>query len=258
MSLLPVTIEIIRQVESASGIPVEIRADPALPGSHLAEVRIARGTSTTHLVLYKPDADERPDYLICYQCGFMLRLFKNRPGDRFDLLSTEEGEAEVRRAVTAMHAKRGVPAPAMDQLAIFIYNSHLRQLRSYPIGFRVDRWIRDTAPELVELQKKAAFRQLRDNAAIFRPEVTETVPPQNLKLNHTLNAAFASFWADILSDQEPLRPYEGTPFLEPARRLIALSDSIPDEPGSDCSLVNSWAKELGIMSWYRWVPHGSE
>ena len=255
MSLLPYTIEVIRQVETLSGIPVEIRADANLPGSHLAEVRMARGESKSHLVLYKPNGVEAPDYLICYQCGFVLRLFKNKPGERFDLSSTAEGEAEVLKTVTAMHGKRGVPAQATQELATFIYSSHLRQLRSYPIGFRVDRWIRDTAPELVELQKNAAFRQLQDNAAIFRPEVSQTIPERSLKLNHTLNAAFAIFWADILGQPDFLRPYQSTGFLEPARKLIALSDSTMDDPASDCALVNSWAKELGMMNWYRWVPH---
>ena len=257
VSLLPLTVEILKQVESDSGIPVEIQSDPNLPGSHLAEVRMARGEQTSHLVLYKPDGTEPPDYLICYQCGFILRLFRNKPTERFDLSSTAEGDAAVLRSVTAMHGKRGVPAQAMQELATFIYNSHLRQLRSYPIGFRVDRWIRDTAPELIGLKKNAAFRQLRDNAAIFRPEVNQTIPEHNLKLNHTLNAAFAIFWAEILNQPELLGTYESTAFLGAARKLIAISDSVLDDPGSDCALVNSWAKELGMMHWYRWTCHAS-
>lgn len=204
----------IKQVESASGIPVEIRADLNLPGSHLAEVRMARGKSKAHVILYRPDGVEPPDYLICYQCCFMLRLFKNKPAERFDLSSTAEGEAEVLNEVRATHGQRGIPAEAMRQLATFIYNSHLRQLRSYPIGFRVDRLIRDTAPELIEFQKKAALQQLQDNAAIFRPEVNQTIPERNLRLNHTLNAAFAIFWAQILGEDEILRPYDSTDYLE--------------------------------------------
>lgn len=255
MSLLPYTVDVIEQVEAASGIPVEVQADSNLPGSHLAEVRMARDGRTSHVVLYRPDSIEPPDYLICYQCYFILRVFKNKPAERFDLVSTAQGEAEVLKEVQAMHAKRGVPAVAMQQLATFIFNSHLRQLRSYPIGFRIDRWIRDTAPELIELQKKAATRQLRDNAAIFRPEVTQTVPAHNLKLNHTLNAAFAIFWAEILSQPEILHPYNSTSFLEPARKLMAISDAHVDNPANDCALVNAWAKELGMIHWYRWATH---
>ncbi len=83
---------------------------------------------------------------------------------------------------------------------------------------------------------------------------SQTIPERNLKLNHTLDAAFACFWADILGQPDLLHPYTSTGFLEPARKLIALSDSMMDDPASDCGLVNPWAKELGMMSWYRWVP----
>lgn len=253
MSLFPYTVDLIRQVESLSGIPVEVRADPSLPGSHLAEVRMAREGRTSHVVLYRPDSIEAPDYLICYQCYFILRLFKNKPAERFDLVSTAQGEAEVLKNVKAKHGKDGVPMGAMQELATFIFNSHLRQLRSYPIGFWIDRWIRDTAPELIELQKKAAIRQLRDNAAIFRPEVTQTVPEHNLKLNHILNATFALFWAEILGQPEILKPFDTPIFLEPARKLMAISDAHVDNPANDCALVNAWAKELGMLHWYRWV-----
>ncbi len=40
-------------------------------------------------------------------------------------------------------------------------------------------------------------------------------------------------------------------------KFIAISDSVLDDPGSDCALVNSWAKELGMMHWYRWTGHAS-
>ena len=47
----------------------------------LAASRIARGTNRIHTISYNPSVVNEPDYLICYQCGFILRLLPFPKGE---------------------------------------------------------------------------------------------------------------------------------------------------------------------------------
>ncbi len=75
MSLGDTTQKVLRLVETRTGIPVHVEPDPNLPGTLLAKVVMARGKLALHRVTYRPDSASRPDYLICQQAGFILRLF---------------------------------------------------------------------------------------------------------------------------------------------------------------------------------------
>ena len=42
-----------------------------------------------HVLRFKP-TNEPIDYFVCYQAGFLLRLFANSPTQRFDFVLTAE------------------------------------------------------------------------------------------------------------------------------------------------------------------------
>lgn len=42
----------------------------------LSAVQVARGPQPMHTIYYNPVTVAEPDYVICYQCGFILRLFR--------------------------------------------------------------------------------------------------------------------------------------------------------------------------------------
>jgi hypothetical protein len=86
MSFRAATRDVIKRVETTTGRPVLVQADPSL--SVLATVKMARGTAPAHLVRFKPGSTA-PDYLVCFQCGFILRLFANPP--RNDSISLVRG-----------------------------------------------------------------------------------------------------------------------------------------------------------------------
>ena len=75
MNLSEITHQVLRLVETRSGIPVHVEPDLTLPGTILAKVVMARGPLALHRVNYRPDSASPPDYLICSQAGFILRLF---------------------------------------------------------------------------------------------------------------------------------------------------------------------------------------
>ena len=99
MELRKITRDIIQQVEEISGFPVQVTQDSKL--QNIAVVRMARGNNPFHIVIYKPNTGEQPDYVICHECCFIIRKFSIPQSDRFDITSTEEGQFGVEELLTA-------------------------------------------------------------------------------------------------------------------------------------------------------------
>ncbi len=65
--------EVLAEVERVTGHPVEVIDDPDLP--YLARITRATGAAPAHLLRVNPTKGE-PDYLIVYEAGFLLRLYR--------------------------------------------------------------------------------------------------------------------------------------------------------------------------------------
>jgi hypothetical protein len=89
MALREITRAVISLVEKTSGCPVVVSEDASL--KTLAASRIARGANRIYSISFNPLAVREPDYLICYQCGFILRLFGIPAADRVDLAGRRRG-----------------------------------------------------------------------------------------------------------------------------------------------------------------------
>jgi hypothetical protein len=168
MTLREVTRTVIKRVEDASGCAVVVSEEASL--KTLAASRIARGTNKIHLISFNPSVVSEPDYLICYQCGFILRLFGVPAADRVDLVGTVEGKQNVNQLVTAPDGpgkKLNLPTESIAALSNQLFDGLMTQLRSIPIGLRVDAWIMREYPELSELQQKSATRQLQENLHVL-------------------------------------------------------------------------------------------
>jgi len=149
MTFRDVTRAVIKRVEDVSGCPVVVSEDASL--KTLAASRIARGENRFHTISFNPSAVKEPDYLICYQCGFILRLFAVPASERIDLASTTEGRRVMHRLLKAPDGpgrKLKLSPEAIEGLRDQLFDGLMTQLRSIPIGFRVDAWIMREYPEL--------------------------------------------------------------------------------------------------------------
>jgi hypothetical protein len=95
---------------------------------------------------WSPTLYQRPICVgqICFECGFILRLFSIPPDKRFGLTVTVKGREEV---VEMMEARGGVGAkyrlnkPKTEELGSQYLGGPLIHLRSIPICLRVSEWL---------------------------------------------------------------------------------------------------------------------
>ena len=190
MSLLPATQLILKRTEELTGRPVHVTEDPSL--LTLATMQTARGKAPMHTIRYQPTSNPRPDYLICWQCGFLIRLFSNPPNERFEFSSAPDAGQRIR----ALCAHVGASESELP-FADFLAGSILMQLRSYPIGLRIDVWLFTDFPELRGAQVCGAISQLQLNLAVLNRISRAKAPELLVSANTAMNSAFAAYWREL-------------------------------------------------------------
>lgn len=257
MSLSDITKQVLKLVEARSGIPVHVETDPNLPATILAKVVMARGQLALHRVFYRPDSSSPPDYLICQQAGFILRLFDTPPDKRFDFAGSEKADVAVERLVNEHPVGRMVPPTGRQQLCQMLRDGLLYHLRSIPLGMRVDQWIATELPSLADLQRQSILRQVQDAVVTLAPQHRQVSPAKIYDATETISAAFAAFWAARLNQPQLALPFKAAGYLQAGQELLAMWEATPDVPENDGSIVDAWAEKLGVADWYRWVPYSA-
>jgi hypothetical protein len=255
MTLEQATQDVLRAVEEATGRPVVVQPDPSL-GTLLAKLTMAPGPAPAHLVAFNPLAGA-VDYVICFQCGFLLRMFKVPEAERFSLGGSWRGRKETETLIGDHLRKKGMtyPKEIRSRMVEQFFGGIIQQLRSVPIGLRVDSWLQECYPDLAEQQKKAIDRQLNDNATSLRPDVRQIAPAKVLEANVGMNAAFALFWSRTWNDPLLSMPYKSSGDLATGEKLLAMWDEIPNDPANDKKLIDAWGSHVGLTGWYEFLPY---
>lgn len=249
--LLAATKDILDQVERKTGKSVQFMRDDSL--KILATLQMARNGAEFHVLRYQP-SDEPIDYLVAYQAGFVLRLFENEPDQRFDFSPAPSSGAAVKDLISAVQPLSDGDRDRLPQFADFVAQWALMNLRSLPIGMRIDRWIAEQYPTLAELQRSSITFQQQQNANILSYQVGKLSVPTNLM---AANAAYALFADRLLEEDTFSIPYRAAGFASQGANLLEVWDETPQDASHDCRLVDLWAKAMGMKDWYSWIPYKS-
>jgi hypothetical protein len=247
--LRPTTIALVAQLEEKSGRGVEFMRQDDL--AVLASLQIARQGAPFHVLRYKP-SNAPLDYFVMSQVEFVLRMFELPPEERFDFVSTGKSSRAMTEIIQA-----STDLPPADKQILPIFAEHLgqwalMQLRSIPIGMRVEAWLRDSHPDMRELQARGLSVQQQMNADILGKRLGNlTVPIVHLGPP----AAFALFADRLLGASGFAIPFRAAGAIDDGQRLLDLFDSVPSAPTHDRDLVDQWGYALGMEGWYKWVPY---
>ena len=94
----------------------------------------------------------------------------------------------------------GLPEAGLRQFADQLCPGLLTQLRSYPVGMRIDRWIHEQYPALHRLQAMSIDGQQRTNAQVLGPKYKAIAPTLVYEANLAMNAAYAIFCDELLGN----------------------------------------------------------
>jgi len=241
----------INEIEELSGKPVVLQEDSRLP--NLAKIQIASGLRPLHVLSYNPSAVCELPYLVCFQCGLAERSLRAAPDERFNVASTDETYKQIERVV---REQKAIPDGMIATYSQMIADGLGTQLRSMPIGIRVDRALYRDHPELRDLQRATAERSLKENVGCLHPSVRAQAPALVLRATTGMNAAFALAWSRLWKDDAHNVPYRLAGLMEQGEILLGALDAIPESSTHDRELVSQWAALLQIDHLYKVGPGG--
>jgi hypothetical protein len=229
VNLRETTRDILSQVEQLTGFPVEVIEDRSLPTTAVVHMA-SRRTVPAHIVRTNPAAGQPPDYLICFQCGFILRLFANPPAERIECGFTAAGYEEVRKLAQAHLGSQGADQATINRAAERFLNAIVVHLRSVPVGLRVSQWLAQEYPELLPLQSSQVLNELKLNSESFSPQAVAAMPPLILDAVLSINAAFALHWSQRLKKPSIMQPYVQAGYRPKAGELLDIYHQTPADP----------------------------
>lgn len=246
LKLLPETTMLVSQLEKLSGRSVQFMRVESLPV--LATIKIARNGASYHILQYRPS--NRPvDYFISQQVGVVIRMFEQPPEQRYDFASDGSGEKQLESIIKASGS---LSAKDKELLPLFVKSVHqwaLMQIRSIPIGMRVDAWLFETFPNMRESIKEGIAEQQQMNAEILGQRLGGLIPPTN----QLAPAAAYALFSDRLLGTNFSIPFRAAGALRDGEELLDIFDELQSTSSYDTQLVNAWAAQLGMNSWYQWV-----
>jgi hypothetical protein len=249
LSLRLETQALVQKLATLSGKPLEFMRDPGL--AVLASLKVARDGAPYHVLRYKP-SNEPLDYIVAQQVGFSSRMFSLPVDLRFDFAATGKGESSMQDLIRVSTSPIEVDKALLPEFAKQVHHWALMQVRSIPIGMRVDALLYRDYESLRELQELGLASQQQMNANLLSQRVGGLTAP----VAHLAPAtAFALFTDRLLGVQRYAIPFEAAGVLAEGHALLKIFDATPDDPAHDLALVDGWADYLGMNGWYEWIPY---
>jgi len=225
----------------------------------LATIRIARGNIPAHILSYRPGAkNESPDFAICWECAFALRMYECGSDRRFLIISNSEGNRKLNAILNepdGIVQKYRLNKAQLESLQQQLLNGMITHLRSVPIGLRVSEKLSLDYPELLELEVLQVEKELAIAKESLAVRITKTTPKEVYNPTEYINAAYALFWATRLEKPSVVNPFHLGGFDGEGQQLLNIYESVPNDPSHDCELIDRWADHLKIRSWYSWLPY---
>jgi len=257
LNLREISREIIALLEKKSGYLVHLFEVPNL--STLATLKIARGDAPAHILSYRAGTkNETPDFAICWQCSFALRMYECPSNHRYFIAGKSEGDQALDEILKTPYGFMQKYDLSKDQEAAFkqqLLGGLIAHLRFVPVGLRVSQTLTIDYPELLELETLHAEKELDLAKEGLSLHVRAMMPADIYNPTHYINAAYALFWAERLEMPAIANPYHLIGFDRQGQQLLNIMDAIPSDPMHDYELINAWADYLGIRNWYTWLPY---
>ena len=246
MSLSATTQGFLKEVESSTGFKVLVEEQwSGLQVPLLAKVQVARRGMPFHRVVYHPSAGGMADYLVCYQCSFILRLHSLPAAERFDLVDN----------AVAQEGSDSTDADRQTEVAGFLRTALMTMMRSVPVGIWLDQDLRAKFPDLRAAQEQAIRRQVDTQAQIVSPQVRKNIPAPALRANCAINAAFAKVWSVEFNEPGWCLPYVVDGSAAGGDALLGVLDGFLATPSNDRRVIQAWADHLGFGHWLKWIQY---
>jgi len=242
--------KVLELVRKQTGYPVTVTNMPGIK-MH-STLRTASAVSPAHVILLNPAYERSGNYLTALNAATILVKWAD-PQRVPDFYQAGEAVEAAVKTLSGDERLRGEGMADARTCAETLCHLLLQHLSSLPVVMIAADWCYRNFPELEEEQRVQVRQELREASACLTKEVRERTPEFIFSKSAVMNAAYAAWWAALAEDTQALLPYEFFGFKEDGMRLYGKTlGGFTDNPNRYCEVIDSWAEELGLRTWYTW------
>jgi len=172
--------------------------------------------------------------------------------DRFDFAALPTAPAAVARELAGSPLFLRLDQAAKDSYSAMIAKWLLMQVRSIPIGMRIDQILFRDEPTLRDQLVAGLVSQNQENYAAYSRSLGHVTLPDRC---YGPMAAYALFSDRLIGRAQFGIPFEASGLSEIGRELLRDFDSIDSGAAHDRRLVDTWAERMMIRDLYEWIPY---
>lgn len=256
-ALLSETRELLNEIHRLTGMPVDIRGEPAIRGTGRAVYIAANPSAEQHRVLYDPKYERFLDHLVAHECGHIVRLAATAPAERTLAVMTSaqryDAAIQLLPEIEEMIGRGVIKEWYLDELLPLWLSGTISQLYNTPADIHIERWLHREFPSLRKVQEASLMSQAREVHQVLDLSVELATPPLIWNASNAMNYALIRPAADLFGGEAFVRPYRGTNAEALGSELLAVLESTPDTGFlGDRELSDRWADRLGLTGWMGW------
>lgn len=261
-SKMDLVADYITELEEASGKEIQIQTVADLPVD--AKIEIAENYGRDfHLVSYRPDSP-RVEHLICHELTHLKFILEARKVNENQLFTSGEVESlQFRKWLNATEKKLKSDGLPLDAIHGFI-DRIFQGINSRVFNAPIDLFIEDLLfKDFKELRPYQFYSMIQMDKlalqAVTDPQILNLTPPaliSKLKVYNTITARQVdNLFGTSLEAKYPLSPMEKSQLDQFWNEFLEYR--LDRAPGEEYELVQNWANDLGLDSYFKLKPDPS-
>ena len=251
-----------KELETATGHPISIEEDDSIGYvSAVAQMAWKHGRDE-HRVRYRNKADAVTPHLLAHELEHIVTEHEARKEGRNRTFTSTAKTREYAVRSIADHItklqRKGYPEGQLTDVMLKLIHGLCNQVFNCPLDMLVERNLYNKYPALRPAQF-VSIRQMYFEAlqTFTNPEIKRNTPPSIYRASVTLNCAYALFidhlYQGLTDYAAPYRSYDN---FSTGKNLFDIWKKRMDSfvPGDEYEVVDEYARQLKLLSWYEWQP----
>jgi hypothetical protein len=249
-SIIPAIDQIAEEVVDVTGKEIEFRARNDLQVH--ASTKVARERMPRHIIVFKASEGARLNHLIAHECGHILRMMRAAPEERVVPAQTPEKREVALRTLQGELTRLPIPPAAQSRIVDVWINGLVLQLTNLPVDIYIERWIRNSYPDLHEEQVRSLKVGAAENLQGLSKEVQRVTPRLLFEASNAMNFPYMMEVGKITGEsyRSPYRLHAN--ILSKGRKLQRVLSEEDQGYRGDLEHIRQWAEILGIADWFIW------
>jgi tetratricopeptide (TPR) repeat protein len=249
-------------IEIATGYPISIEEDNSLDHvSAVAQMAWKHGREE-HRVRYRMRSEAMTPHLVAHELEHIVienearQIGRNRTFT--STASTRENAVRsIENHITKL-SRQGYPESKISDIMLKLIHGLNNQVFNCPLDMVVERNLYNKYPDLRHSQF-VSIRQMNQEAlqTYTNPEIKKLTPPSIFRASVTLNCAYALFIDHLYQGVTDYAvAYRSSEHFSTGKNLFDIWKKRMENftPGDEYDIVDEYARQLKLLSWYDWQP----